>query len=132
MDAFDRFWQWANKPLESHLTIPVELYQAVMELAPDDRRDRGAVNQAAARVLEKNDEWLKVIADLHAWEPTTENYPRARRSAASNRSFSLSQRASSVCDLFSSASTSALMAAARFACSCSALSNAAWAWSTAC
>lgn len=73
MDAFDRFWQWANKPLESHLTIPVELYQAVMELAPDDRRDRGAVNQAAARVLEKNDEWLKVIADLHAWEPTTEN-----------------------------------------------------------
>jgi len=53
MDAFDRFWQWANKPLESHLTIPVELYQAVMELAPDDRRDRGAVNQAATRVLEQ-------------------------------------------------------------------------------
>ncbi|UQR64840.1 hypothetical protein LRP30_05915 [Bradyrhizobium sp. C-145] len=53
MDAFDRFWQWANKPLESHLTIPVELCQAVMELAPDDRRDRGAVNQAAARVLDQ-------------------------------------------------------------------------------
>jgi hypothetical protein len=51
MDAFDRFWQWAT--LESHLTIPVELYQAVMELAPDDRRDRGAVNQAATRVLEQ-------------------------------------------------------------------------------
>ena len=53
MDAFDRFWQWANKPLESHLTIPVELYQAVTELAPDDRRDRDAVNEAAARVLEQ-------------------------------------------------------------------------------
>ncbi|MGY3390201.1 hypothetical protein ACVWW6_002792 [Bradyrhizobium sp. USDA 3311] len=23
MDAFDRFWQWANKPPESPLTIPV-------------------------------------------------------------------------------------------------------------
>jgi hypothetical protein len=22
MDAYDRFWQWAEKPLESHLTIP--------------------------------------------------------------------------------------------------------------
>lgn len=33
MDAFDRFWQWANKPPESPLTIPAELHQAVMELA---------------------------------------------------------------------------------------------------
>ena len=50
MDAFDRFWQWANKPLESQLTIPAELHRAVMELTPEDRRDRAAVNQAAARV----------------------------------------------------------------------------------
>ncbi|UVO36011.1 hypothetical protein KUL72_32820 [Bradyrhizobium arachidis] len=50
MDAFDRFWQWANKPPESPLTIPAELHQAVMELAPEDRRDRTAVNQAAARI----------------------------------------------------------------------------------
>ncbi|MET3909967.1 hypothetical protein ABID59_004324 [Bradyrhizobium sp. S3.3.6] len=50
MDAFDRFWQWANKPLESQLTIPAELRRAAMELAPEDRRDRAAVNQAAARV----------------------------------------------------------------------------------
>ena len=57
---------------------------------------------------------------------------RARRSAASNRSFSLSQRASSACDLFSRASTSAWMAAAFFACSRSALSNAACALSMAC
>jgi len=34
MDAFDRFWQWADKPLESPLTIPAELHRAVMELAP--------------------------------------------------------------------------------------------------
>ncbi|MGY4498334.1 hypothetical protein ACVWYH_002265 [Bradyrhizobium sp. GM24.11] len=52
MDAFDRFWQWANKPLESQLTIPAELHQAVMELAPEERGDRAAVNQAAARLLD--------------------------------------------------------------------------------
>jgi hypothetical protein len=50
MDAFDRFWQWAEKPLDSPLTIPAELHRAVMELAPEARRDRAAVNQAAARV----------------------------------------------------------------------------------
>ncbi|MGY4572112.1 hypothetical protein ACVWY5_005182 [Bradyrhizobium sp. USDA 3256] len=48
MDAFDRFWQWANKPLESQLTIPAELHRAVMELAPEDRRDRAKLNDAAA------------------------------------------------------------------------------------
>jgi hypothetical protein len=50
MDAFDRFWQWADKPPESLLTIPAELHRAVLELTPEDRRDRAAVNQAAARV----------------------------------------------------------------------------------
>lgn len=42
MDAFDRFWQWADKPLESSLTIPAELHRVVMELAPEERRDRAA------------------------------------------------------------------------------------------
>ncbi|MGY4298806.1 hypothetical protein ACVWXN_006901 [Bradyrhizobium sp. i1.4.4] len=50
MDAFDRFWQWADKPLESLMTLPADLHRAVMELAPEDRRDRRKVNQAAARV----------------------------------------------------------------------------------
>jgi len=50
MDAFDRFWQWANKPPESPLTIPAELHRAVMELAPEEREDRAVVNQAAAHV----------------------------------------------------------------------------------
>ena len=50
MDAFDRFWQWADKPPERLLTVPAELYRAVMELARADRRDRAAVDQAAARV----------------------------------------------------------------------------------
>ena len=51
MDAFDRFWQWANKPPESPLTIPAELHRAIMELPPEVRGDRAAVNHAAARVL---------------------------------------------------------------------------------
>jgi hypothetical protein len=48
MDAFDRFWQWADKPLDCLLTIPAELHRAVMELAPEDRRDRAKLNDAAA------------------------------------------------------------------------------------
>lgn len=49
IDAFDRFWQWTEKPPESPLTIPVELHRAVMDLAPEDRRDRARVNEAASR-----------------------------------------------------------------------------------
>jgi hypothetical protein len=40
MDAFDCFWQWTDKPVESPLTLPADLHQAVVELAPEDRRDR--------------------------------------------------------------------------------------------
>jgi hypothetical protein len=49
MDAYDRFWQRAEKPLESHLTIPAELHRAVMMLPPEDRRDRAKVNAVAGR-----------------------------------------------------------------------------------
>ena len=51
MDAFDRFWEWAEKPLDSPLTIPAELHRAVMELSPEDRRDRAKVNEAAGRAV---------------------------------------------------------------------------------
>jgi hypothetical protein len=47
MDAYDRFWLWAEKPPESLLTIPAELHHAVMTLSPEDRRDREKVNAAA-------------------------------------------------------------------------------------
>jgi hypothetical protein len=30
MDAFDRFWQWAEKPLDRQPTIPPDLHQAAM------------------------------------------------------------------------------------------------------
>jgi hypothetical protein len=49
MDAYDRFWQWAEKSLDSFLTIPAELHHVVMTLPPEDRRDRAKVNAAAAR-----------------------------------------------------------------------------------
>jgi hypothetical protein len=48
MDAFDRFWQWANKPLEDHATtIPAELHHAVTTLPEEDWHDREKVNKAA-------------------------------------------------------------------------------------
>lgn len=47
-DAFDQWWQWADKPLESPLTIPAEIHDAVMTLTPAERRDRAIVNEACA------------------------------------------------------------------------------------
>jgi hypothetical protein len=34
MDAFDRWWQWAEKPGGSPLTIPAEIHDAVIMLTP--------------------------------------------------------------------------------------------------
>jgi hypothetical protein len=47
MVADDRFWQWAEKPLDSPLSLSADLHRAVMELAPEDRQDRTKVNAAA-------------------------------------------------------------------------------------
>jgi hypothetical protein len=49
MDACDRYWQWAEKPLDSPLTLPAEIHQAVMSLQPEERRDRAKVNEAVKR-----------------------------------------------------------------------------------
>jgi hypothetical protein len=46
-DAFDLWWEWAEKPLDSMLTIPIELHDAVMALPPDEGHDRDKVNEAA-------------------------------------------------------------------------------------
>jgi hypothetical protein len=45
MDAFDRWWEWAEKPNDSSLTIPAEIHDAVMMLTPEERRDRELVNR---------------------------------------------------------------------------------------
>jgi hypothetical protein len=53
MDDFDRWWQWAEKPLDSPLTIPAELHHAVTRLPPQDRRDRIKVNEAVRETAEQ-------------------------------------------------------------------------------
>jgi hypothetical protein len=45
-DAFDQWWEWANKPLDSLLTIPIEIHEPVMKLSEEERRDRAIVNEA--------------------------------------------------------------------------------------
>jgi hypothetical protein len=45
-DAFDRWWEWAEKPADSALTIPTHLHAAVMMLSPEQRRSRQTVNEA--------------------------------------------------------------------------------------
>jgi hypothetical protein len=45
MDAFDQWWQWAEKPADSSLTIPAEIHDTVMTLTPEERRDRELVNR---------------------------------------------------------------------------------------
>jgi hypothetical protein len=46
MDDFDRFWQWANKPPESTLTIPADIHHAITSLPPKALLDRARVNEA--------------------------------------------------------------------------------------
>jgi hypothetical protein len=48
-NAFDLWWQWAEKPLDSPLTISAEIHNPVMALSEDDRRDRAEVNEAVRR-----------------------------------------------------------------------------------
>jgi hypothetical protein len=45
-DAFDLWWEWAEKPVNSTLTIDAAIHDAVMALPPDERRDRAKVNAA--------------------------------------------------------------------------------------
>ena len=48
-DAFDLWWEWAEKPLDGPLTIDAETHEAVMALPPDERRDRAKVNEAVRK-----------------------------------------------------------------------------------
>jgi hypothetical protein len=45
-DAFDLWWEWAEKPTENMLTIDAAIHDAVMNLSRDQRRGRATVNQA--------------------------------------------------------------------------------------
>jgi hypothetical protein len=44
-DAFDRFWEWRDKPPGSLLEIPDQLYAAVMSLPEAERSNRELVNE---------------------------------------------------------------------------------------
>jgi hypothetical protein len=52
VDDFDCFWQWANKPLDSMLTIPAEIHQAITSLPPEARHDQDKVNKAVRNLRE--------------------------------------------------------------------------------
>jgi hypothetical protein len=52
MDDFDRFWQWANTPLDSGLTIPADIHHAVTSLPSEARRDRAKVSELVRMVQE--------------------------------------------------------------------------------
>jgi hypothetical protein len=45
-DAFDRWWEWVEKPANSTLAIPAHFHEAIMRLSPEQRRDRTTVNEA--------------------------------------------------------------------------------------
>ena len=51
-DAFDLWWEWAQKPHESLLMIEADIHNAIMELSPEDRRDCIKVNEAVRRFTE--------------------------------------------------------------------------------
>ena len=44
-DAFDQYWEWANKPVESMRTLPAKIYNAVMTLTDEERKDRALLNE---------------------------------------------------------------------------------------
>jgi hypothetical protein len=48
-DAFDLWWEWATKPLDSEIAIPVELHDAAMALTPDEGRNREKPTRLRAR-----------------------------------------------------------------------------------
>ena len=51
-EPFDLWWEWAQKPHESFLMLDADIHNAIMELSPEDRRDREQVNEAVLRYRE--------------------------------------------------------------------------------
>jgi hypothetical protein len=51
-DAFDLWWEWAQKPHESFLMLDADIRRPIMDFSPEDRRDRDKVNEAVRRYRE--------------------------------------------------------------------------------
>jgi hypothetical protein len=64
-DAFDLWWEWADKPLDSPLMIDATIHDAVMALPPDERRDRAKVNEAVREGLRLGPLRPAASAELH-------------------------------------------------------------------
>jgi hypothetical protein len=45
-DAFDRWWEWVEKPADSKLTVPAHFHDAISKLPPAQRSERATVNEA--------------------------------------------------------------------------------------
>jgi hypothetical protein len=71
-DAFDLWWEWAEKPAESMLTIPVEIHHAIMALPPDERLNRAKVNEAVRDYLALGPLRPAGSADLYGVPKATE------------------------------------------------------------
>ena len=51
-DAFDLWWECAEKPVDSPLMIDADIHDAVMA-SPDERRDRAKVNETVREDQQK-------------------------------------------------------------------------------
>ena len=71
-DAFDLWWEWAEKPLDSPLTIDADIHNAVMALPPDERRHRARVNEAVGDGLRLGRLRPAGSADLYGVPKATE------------------------------------------------------------
>jgi hypothetical protein len=71
-DAFDLWWEWAEKRLDSPLTIDAAIHDAVMALPPDERRDREKVNEALREGLRLGPLRPAGSADLYGVPKATE------------------------------------------------------------
>jgi hypothetical protein len=54
-DAFDLWWEWAEKPLDSALTIPASIHTPVMSLPEEDQQNREKVNEAVRLYRESHE-----------------------------------------------------------------------------
>ena len=54
-DAFDLWWEWAEKPVDSFLMIDAVINEAVMAQPPDGRRNRAKVNAAVRLIRTQNE-----------------------------------------------------------------------------
>jgi hypothetical protein len=75
-DAFDQWWEWANKPFSDMATIPAEIHEPIMALSPEDRHDRAKVNEDSAalqfvwqfKVASVNrDKLIRLIVEAVPW-----------------------------------------------------------------